>query len=69
MASEYAKYLATYGGMCNSGQHLGVFVGTDQNNTPPGWVFLQLGSATDEQVQEALDYARLGRKSWPAKNA
>jgi len=61
----YAAHLALNGGMATCGEHLGVFVGEDEGRCPPGWVFVEKGSATEELVQEALEVAKGGRGSWP----
>lgn len=62
----YAEYLAKNGGMATCGEHLGVFVGTDEAATPNGWVFVPMPT-TPQIVREAIDHAKRGRSQWPAR--
>ena len=65
---SYHAYVARVGGMVTCGDHLGVMVGPEGSRVPMGWVFLPLGEkTTGEMVREAIEFARLGRKAWPAK--
>lgn len=65
----YAAWLAKYGGMACAGGHLGVMVADskDVDACPPAWCFVPLEDATEEIVQEAIDWTRSGRKTWPDK--
>ncbi len=65
----YAQHLATNGGMATCTEHLGVMVTPRENihQAPPGWVFIPLEEATEEIVQEALDFTKQGRSTWPKK--
>lgn len=68
---EYIEWmLRRGGGMITTGNHLGVFVSDEKNlgRCPPGWVFVDVSSATVEKVSEAIDVATQGRRDWP-KNA
>lgn len=64
----YSEHLAVRGGMATCGQHLGIMVSPPENilRCPPGWVFVPM-PATAEDVQEAIDHAKMGRKAWPKK--
>lgn len=64
---SYAELLKLIGGMATTGEHLGVMVAPESAvaNCPPGWVFVNQDKATAQEVQEALDHAAKGRKTWP----
>ena len=62
---RYYEHLATNGGMCTCGDHLGVFVGTTIEGCPKGWVYVPLEDATPSLVKEAIREARTGRAKWP----
>ncbi len=66
---DYAERLARHGGIANCGDSLGVFVAPRNTvkQTPSGWVFVPLETATTEIVREALDCAKAGRSGWPDK--
>ena len=66
-SSSLIEVVTKNGGMINCGSHMGVFVGTDMNGTPPGWVFIDLETATIPLVQQAVIHAKKGRDSWPKK--
>jgi len=67
--ATYAEHLKKFGGMATTGEHLGVMVAPPEfeSNCPPAWVFVNQLTATVEQIQQALDYASKGRKTWPPK--
>ncbi|KKM18369.1 hypothetical protein LCGC14_1666340 [marine sediment metagenome] len=65
----YAQYLASSGGVAACGKGFGVMVTPMENihRVPAGWVFVPLEEATEELVQEALDFAKGGMANWPQK--
>lgn len=65
---SYAAMLANNGGMATCGDGLGVFVGDSSANCPPGWVFVDKATATEEVVSLALKEAKRGRAAWPEKS-
>jgi hypothetical protein len=65
--ASYAEVLKLLGGLATTGEHLGVMVAPESaiGNCPPGWVFVNQEKATPEEIQETLDHASKGRKTWP----
>lgn len=62
-----ASVMARGGGMITTGGHLGVFVSAAENvhRTPIGWTFVDVASATLDDVCEAVELVSSGRKAWP----
>lgn len=60
----------TGGGVIPCGEHLGVFASTQANvsRCPPGWVFVNMETATLDTLQEAVNVAKKGRASWPKQD-
>lgn len=53
----------TGGGMIPCGDHLGVFASTQENvaRCPPGWIFVDMATATLDILQDAVTAAKEGR--------
>jgi hypothetical protein len=67
MSRSYANYLYRVGGLATGGQGLGLMVAplASLPRCPPGWIFLQHGVATVDEIDAALVQLRDGRKAWP----
>jgi len=58
------------GGVMPCGDGLGVFASTRANvsRCPPGWIFVDMETATLDTLQEAVTTAKEGRAGWPKQD-
>lgn len=68
--SDYTRMIIDRGGgIVTCGECLGVFVSHPDNikQTPAGWTFVDVTTATEARLDEAIANCKQGRATWPEK--